>query len=536
MQNRTVISFIVIIFFLCGIMLKIYQLAGPQLSQAADQQAKLTVTVASLRGTIYDTNLKPLVNNKTEYRVAVTPNPKAIATLSTVLSEEKLKEITDRLKSGKPVVAMVDNLSSPADGLLMFETPVRYKGKLLAPHVVGYLDGTGIKGASGAEMIFDEILSEYTGKLSVTYTVDAVGRPLEGIDPVVTNTLGNAKGGVVLTIDSEIQRIAEDAAKAFLTRGAVVVMKPETGHILALVSLPDFQPSTLSENLDSKDSPLLNRAFSNYNCGSVFKMVTASAALEQGIPVTTRFTCTGSRTVGDITFHCHHRLGHGTLDMVNAFAQSCNPYFISLALQAGGQRLYDMSAALGFDRPVYLAEGWKTSRAVIPSLESLASPAEVGNLSFGQGSLMATPIHIAQLVGAIVNKGNLIRPTLYKGKVDPDGNIIDVPPSPSTTAFSASTAAKLKEMMIYTVENGTGVSARPSAGGAGGKTGTAETGWIINGRSVLQGWFAGFYPANNPEYVITVLAEDTEGTGGKANPVFRQICDELYLLGQKQNN
>jgi penicillin-binding protein 2 len=530
MQKRTVVAFTAIIVLLGGIMLRIYELTGPRLSQAAKQQARLTVTVASLRGTIYDCRLNPLVNHKTEYRVAVTPNPKAIAALSECMDENQLKQVVERLKGGKPVVAKVDTLPAPADGLLMFETPVRFKGKLPAPHVVGYLDGNEVKGAAGAELVFDRILSDYTGKITVTYVADAVGRPLEGIEPVITDTLDNSKGGVVLTIDLRIQKIAEEAAKAYLTRGAVVVMEPKTGHILALVSLPDFQPSNLLENLDSKDSPLINRAFSSYNCGSVFKMVTAIAALEQGIPVSEKFNCSGSRKVGDISFHCHHRLGHGKLDMTEGFAHSCNPYFINLALKTGGAHLYNTSVALGFDRPVFLAEGWKTSRAVIPSRTELLSPAATANLSFGQGALMATPIHISQLVAAIVNNGNMVRPSLLKGRISPGKDMTEEPPAPATAVFSANTAATLRKMMVRTVENGTGTGARPSAGGAGGKTGTAETGWVVNGKPVLQGWFAGFYPADSPEYIITVLAEDTEGTGGKPAPVFKQICEEIRAL------
>ena len=234
-------------------------------------------------------------------------------------------------------------------------------------------------------MVFDRILSDYTGKITVTYVADAVGRPLEGIEPVITDTLDNSKGGVVLTIDLRIQKIAEEAAKAYLTRGAVVVMEPKTGHILALVSLPDFQPSNLLENLDSKDSPLINRAFSSYNCGSVFKMVTAIAALEQGIPVSEKFNCTGSRKVGDISVHCHHRLGHGELDMTEGFAHSCNPYFINLALKRRRAPLQH-PVALGFDRPVFLAEGWKTSRAVIPSRTELYRRGN-RNLYSGRGRL-----------------------------------------------------------------------------------------------------------------------------------------------------
>lgn len=530
MHKRAVISFVFILAFLGGLMLRIYDISGQQLHRAAEQQAGLTVTVANARGTIYDCMMRPLVNSDTEYRVIATANPEAIAAVSGCVDKKTLESFTARLQEGKPAVAVIDTLPPPADGLALFETPVRHRGTLLAPHIVGYLDGDGIKGATGAELVFNELLSEYAGKLTVTYTVDAVGKPLEGIEPIITNTLDKAKAGVMLTIDKDIQMIAENAARDHLTKGAVVVMEPGTGRISALVSLPDFQPSTLSEALDDQNSPLINRAFSNYNCGSVFKIVTTAAALENGISTSSKHGCQGSFHVGDVKFHCHNRLGHGMLSMLEGFAQSCNPYFIQLALQAGGASLYNMSADLGFDRPVFLAEGWKTARAVLPSQDQLVSPAAVGNLAFGQGVLMATPVHIAQLISTAVNRGNLIRPTLIKGTVDFDGILTEQPPTPSQSVFSENTAGKLKDMMIYAVESGTGASARPTEGGAGGKTGTAETGWVVNGKSVIQGWFAGFYPSEDPTHVIVVLAEDIEGTGGKAAPVFKQICEELSML------
>lgn len=529
MHKRAAISFIIVLTLMGGLMLRIYDLSGQSLRQAAERQAGLTVTAANARGTIYDCQLRPLVNNGSEYRVAVTENPQAIAALAGCVDSKTLESLTSRLQKGKPIISVVGTLPSPARGLAMFETPVRYSGSLPAPHVVGYINGNG-NGATGAELVYDKLLSECSGKLAITYTVDAVGRPLEGIAPVISNTLDRAKAGVVLTIDRDIQKLAEEAAKKNLTRGAVVVMEPKTGRIPAMVSLPDFQPGALSEALKNKNSPMINRALSNYNCGSVFKIVTACAALEQDISTDTRFKCSGSYDIGDVTFHCHNRLGHGTLNMQNAFAQSCNPYFIQLALLMGGQSLYKMAVALGFDRPVILAEGWKTARAVIPSDIDLMSPAAVGNFAFGQGSLLATPVHIAQLVAAVVNNGNMIRPALLKGTISADGVVNEERPAPSQTVFSEKTAQKLRELMVYAVENGTGKSAHPFDGGAGGKTGTAETGILTDGKSVLQGWFAGFYPKDDPEYVIVVLAEDTGGTGGKASPVFKQICEDLSML------
>ena len=170
--------------------------------------------------------------------------------------------------------------------------------------------------------------------------MDGAGKPLQGIAPEIQNTLDEAKAGIVLSIDQQIQYIAEQAAKKYIDRGAVVVLEPKTGQVLAMVSLPDFQQDTLVEALDDERSPLLNRALCNYNCGSVFKIVSAAAALEAGVSLSESHTCTGSINVGGISFHCHNRLGHGVMSMVSGFAQSCNPYFIQLMQGVGGEALY----------------------------------------------------------------------------------------------------------------------------------------------------------------------------------------------------
>ncbi len=120
-----------------------------------------------------------------------------------------------------------------------------------------------------------------------------------------------------------------------MEKGAVVVMEPSTGQILSMVSLPDYQPNTVAESLSDENSPLINRALCNYNCGSVFKIVSAAAALEAGVDTDFSYTCMGSYTIEDLPFHCHNRLGHGSLDMLQAFGKSCNPYFVNLMTQTG---------------------------------------------------------------------------------------------------------------------------------------------------------------------------------------------------------
>ena len=534
MKKRALVLFTLLLFILSGVVLQVYRLSDAYLSQAADQQGSVTVKVANSRGTIYDARLRPLTNAGEEYRLSVTPSPEAIAALSGMLDEEQLAAVSERLQSGKPAVVTLPEIPANLEGSLLFKVPVRYGGRLLAPHLLGYMDGDGLHGLTGVELAFDEYLNSCGGQASVTYSVDAMGKPLQGIAPQVVNTLADAKAGVVLTIDQDIQKIAEEAAKRYMTKGVVVVMEPATGRIAAMVSLPDFQPGTVADSLDAADSPLLNRALCNYNLGSVFKITSAAAALEKGIPISTAFPCNGSVTIGNVTFHCHNRLGHGTLNMQDGFAQSCNPYFIQLMQQAGGSALLGMASNLGFDRSLILADGLKTARATLPTAEELLSPAAVGNLAFGQGSLLGTPVHVAQMVAAVVNGGKIIRPTILKGYCDKEGRLSEETIEPEQTVFSKQTAQTLKDLMIYAVKEGTGASAQPtvSAGAAGGKTGTAETGWKSENKAVVQSWFGGFYPAENPKYVIAVIAEDSDNTKGKSSPVFKKICEDIYMLEQ----
>lgn len=539
MKKRALVLFTLLLFGLSGIVLQVYRLSGNYLSQAAEQQQTITVTVANSRGTLYDSLLRPLVNTKEEYRVSVIPDAQALAVLSKQLTEEELQAVSKRLQTGKPAVVRVQEPIASLSGSSLFKVPVRYDGVLPAPHLLGYMDNDGLHGVSGAELAFDEYLNHCGGAASVTYTVDAMGRPLQGVTPVIQDTLAKAKAGVVLTLDADIQKIAEAAARQYMTKGAVVVMEPSTGRILAMVSLPDFQPDTVSQCVnDETNSPLLNRALCSYNLGSVFKIVSAAAALETGLPVSTSYTCSGSVQIGSNTFHCHNRLGHGTLDLSGGFAQSCNPYFIHLMQKTGGRPLYYMAVSLGFDRSLILAEGLKTARATLPSEAELLSPAAVANLAFGQGSLLGTPVHVAQMVAAVVNDGQIVRPTILKGYMDEEGRLTEETAAPPQTAFSAETARILRELMIKTVEEGTGRAARPtdSAGMAGGKTGTAETGWKTENKPVVQSWFGGFYPSENPRYVVAVVAEDADNTQGKSSPVFKAICDELYMLEQTRKS
>ncbi len=523
--------FVVMLFLFGTVLLRVLYLSQGSLAQASEQQASMTLTVGQSRGTIYDTKLRPLVNTGFEYRASVAPYPETLSVLSENLSGAALTSLLSRLQDGKPVVTSIDQLLPLAEGLQMVQVPVRYSGALLAPHVIGYVDSTGAEGVTGIEYAYNELLESYAGKATVTYGVDAMGLPMQGIPAEVSNTIDNSQGGVVLTIDKDIQKIAEDAARAGMTRGAVVVMEPDTGRILAMVSMPDYQPDTLADSLNDPGAPLLNRAITNYNCGSVFKLVTTAAALEKGIPTDTTFYCNGQVTIGDMSFHCYNLWGHGHLNLSQALAKSCNPYFMQLVQQLGGDAIYDMAVELGFDRPLVLAENYKTARALLPDRDELQTAGPLANLSIGQGGLMATPVHIAQLVATVVNGGEVIAPTLLKGTVDAAGQFTEASVSLPQRVFSEKTASLIREMMLGVVtDEGTSPDAQPFPEGAGGKSGTAETGWVEDGIEVVQSWFAGYYPANDPKYVVTVLVENRDARGEKSAPIFQKICEELYLL------
>lgn len=535
MKKRSLVMFAAVLFAFSGIMAKVYQLTAGSLSETAEQQAGYTVTVANSRGTLYDRNLRPLTNTGTEYRACIVPTPEVLAVLSENLDAELWASLSEKLQSGKPVVTTLPGYIPLTEGISMYEVPVRTDDQTLAPHLMGYMDSDGLHGVTGAELVFDERLNEMSGSLKITYQVDGSGKPLQGVAPKIENTLDKSKGGVALTIDRDIQKAVEQVARERMARGAVIVMEPATGRILAMVSMPDYDPSHLADYLNAEDSPLLNRAVCNYNCGSVFKIVAAATAIEQGIPLSQQFTCTGSIPVGTLSIKCHQLLGHGTLDMTGGFAQSCNPYFIQLMQMVGAQPFYDKAVALGFDRPILLAEGFRTARAVLPSEAELQSPAALANLSIGQGSLLATPLHIAQLAATVVNGGLVVRPTILEGYVEPDGSLTQEEAEPPVRAFSQEIADQLMTMMREVLISGTGKSANPLNGNAGGKTGTAETGWKQeDDNTMVQSWITGFYPSQDPKYVVTVLSEGYSETKDHSSPIFKAICDELYLLDKSK--
>ncbi len=529
MFKRTLLLCTLFFCLFGGLSLRIFSLSQNAAANVVAGQSTATLTVATVRGTMYDRNGMPLVNRSRELRLYVPPSARTLGALSERLESAAFSVLAERLKSGRPVVTLADEDFPDVRGVLRFHTPVRYSERVYAPHLLGYLDSAQ-RGAVGLELAYDAFLNSCEGQVRVSYETNAAGHPLADTAPIVTDTTENARAGLVLTLDRKLQQFAERTAQAYLPKGAVLIADAATAEILAAVSMPDFQPDTVGQLLEAANAPLLDRTVSNYNCGSVFKIVSAAAALESGVSVSRQYPCHGVCSVNGVSFHCHNRLGHGTLDMEKAFALSCNCYFIQLVQDIGAASLYRTAVELGFDRAVIPAENYKTARAVLPTLQELqTSAAALANLSFGQGGLLATPYHMIQMLTAVVNDGVMQRPSVVRGIMEKDGSVKLNAATPGQSAVSASTAAVLRRLMVAAVAEGaTGESAAPANGGAGGKTGTAESGWITENGETVQHWFVGFYPAEQPRYLVAVLAEDCNHTGASATAVFNRLCDGLY--------
>ena len=528
MEKRTAVFFgaFMICMFLC--ILNIFSISGgAQLAATADKQSSYELVVAKTRGTIYDCNKNALTGSSSNYIAAIAPTVESAAALSKVLPENEFKSVYASLTDGKPFALKLSK-SITANGIDIFSIAKRYQDNQLAANVIGYLDGSGA-GASGIEKAFNQQLTKNQGKISVTYKVDAVNRVLAGENKKISDTSYLKNSGVVLTIDKNIQEIAEKAAEKYLTKAAVIVTEVPSCKIRALVSLPTFSPNDIASALKSADSPLVNRCLSAYSVGSVFKLVAASAALEYGISPDTQYTCTGSIDVSGATFHCFNSESHGVENMETAIAQSCNTYYVNLMQQVPQARFLVMAQTMGFGRSFEIAPGLNSVQGNLPTLDSLKIPRALANFSFGQGDLTATPLQISAMVNAIASGGNYTQPYLYEGLVDENLNYTQkATAQKSVPVISQNTAKLLQKFMKKSAETGTSKKGNPTRGGAGAKTSTAQTGQYVNGVEAVESWYSGFYPYDNPKYVITVFAEGGTGGGATCGPVFKQIADSLY--------
>ncbi len=520
---RVAVCFMLILaLFLVG-SVRIMVINSSEALSALQSENVTVVTVSDIRGNIYDCNGNPLTGAVYKNYVVITPCPETVMLCSTVFNGAQKDAILAELQQGKPAVAQVKE-ELICRGIINLKVPVRNQNGEFCAHLLGYTDATG-HGVCGIEKAYDNAL--YTGKkISVKYACSATGEILGGIEPIIEQSSEALNSGVMLTIDSNVQAVAENAAQK-LPRGAVAISEVGTGKIRGMVSRPNYDINNVKDYLQGEYSPLLNRAISGYNAGSVFKPCVAAAILENKKGRYLEFECSGGFNVEDRFLKCHLSIGHGTVGMRDAIINSCNSYFYGISPIVGGENIINIASVFGFGYSKRLCDGIATSGEKMPTVKVVQNPLNLANLSIGQGELMASPITFLALYEAIANGGIYHKPTVLEGEMKNGEAVANRQESRKVRAVSEQTANTVKQYLCDVVISGTGKNAYSESVKIAGKTATAQTGWKENGREIQHSWFCGFFPAENPRYVMAVLVEDSMDRENLAAEIFKEIAEAL---------
>ena len=495
----------------------------------AEAQSTVRLSLPARRGSFYDHSGLLLTGLETRYLALCFPGENNYTRLYAFTDSAGQALLYRNRNRSAPFLLEVDRDLS-GRGIRCFATARRCAEVPLCQHLIGYLDAEG-RGTAGLEKALDSQLAGTKEHDTLVCAVTAQGRLRAGETPQLTRQDSSAVG-VQLTISRPVQRAAEAVAADTMTSGCILVLDTATAAVRASVSVPGYDPDDLAASLDAPDSPFLNRALESYAVGSVFKPVLAAAALEQGI--LPECECTGAVVVDGQIFRCAGGVPHGTVDMTAALEKSCNGYFIRLGQQLGAETLLQMSRQLGFGQEVPVAGALHADAGKLPSAGELAQSGQLANFSFGQGSLLAAPMQVAALFNTLAADGVYRAPYVLQATLDETtGQPVETLSHPrGRRVISAQNAALLRAMLVQVVQQGTAQDAAGLSGGAGGKTGTAQTGQFTpEGTERCNLWFAGFWPAEKPRYTIVVLQDGAVHTAYSGAAIFAQVCTALEAAG-----
>ena len=490
----------------------------------AAAQSEAVLRLPAARGNFYDCNGLPLTGLSQSWLALCFPGEGSYARLYPYADADGQARLYRERNTSRPfLLDVVQDVSGL--GVRCYAVPRRYAAAPLAEQLIGYLDSEG-HGAAGLEAALDDVL--YTGERDTLHcAVTAQGRLRRGSEPILEKA-DSAPQGVRLTLSRSIQRAAEGVAAESMATGCILIIDAASGKVRACVSLPDFDAANVGESLTAPDSPLLNRAFSAYAVGSVFKPVLAAAALEAGEGDFAR-ECPGYDALNGQVYRCAGSVPHGLVGLDGALEKSCNGYFIELGRELGPERVRQMAAALGFGKGQDIAGGLRSASGVLPEAETLENEGQFANFCFGQGELLATPLQVAGMMNTIAAGGVYHTPLFVECTVDETTGeeLTPLAHRSSRRVFPVQTAEKLQELLAGVVAEGTGRQAAPSEGTAAGKTGTAQTGQFRDGEELKNHWFAGFYPAEKPRWTIVVMQDAQTEPEVSSAAVFARLCDAL---------
>ena len=571
-KMRNGLFVVIVIIFLLTTRLGYIQLVwGAELNNQATSQQSQSRKITAKRGTIYDATGKYelAVSSSVE---AVTINPtniskenkekvaKALSDIFELDYEKVLKRLNKR-SSIETIVKQVEKSKTDELRKWMEENQITrginidedskryYPYGDLAAQVIGFC-GNDNQGLDGIEAKYNDELKGTNGKIE--RQTNAAGESL-GDEEYISAIDGNS---LILTIDMTIQSIVEKYLEeacidnVCTDGGSIIAMNPKNGDILAMATYPaydlnsPYEPHTDEQkaewkNLDSQDRTTAmqkmwrNKAISDtYEPGSVFKTITSSAALEEGIVTDIdkqgQFCCTGGIEVAGVRIKCwRYYRPHGSESLRLALMNSCNPVFIGLGQKIGVTKYYEYLRKFGLFNKTGIKLPGEANSIFIK--EEKAGPVELATISFGQ-RFEITPLQMVTAVSSIANKGTYIKPRIVKSIINSEtGEKTDMPIETGEQIISKENAEKVLSMMNSVVSEGTGKNAKVEGDQVGGKTGTSEDG-VNTGKYVTS--FCGVANTDDPQIVLLITLYNPTGEGGHqgggvAAPVGGKILSEV---------
>jgi penicillin-binding protein 2 len=546
-----------------------------------------TLDIPAPRGQITDRNGEPLAQNKLGYTLAITyPTPLAFSdTQVLAFAHEKIEnaekflgrklKIPDDLilrhyhnrgvlpfEIAQGLTASEKDDLKGAEGIIVRPLYLRsYPKGNLAGHVIGYTGKKGrmpdgfienhevlwpeTEGREGLEQTFNDMLTGQHGEYKLTFDKD--GRKTS--EKIATPPLPGYN--VVTTLDLRLQELAERALEAKAKRGAIVILDPNTGDVLALASWPTFNPNSFVPSISSEkfkefqddpDIPLLPRAYrSAYPPGSTFKVAVGLAALESGaVTPDDLYRCVPAIEIGNVTFHNWKKTDRGDLNFIQALTESCDTWFYQVGIKTGADPIIDWAQRLGFGMKCGIPLRGEVEGRV-PNDQYMKAThgrkllnGDIANLSIGQGDLLVTPLQMAQAMAIIANGGTFYQTRLVQQVQTIDNEIVSAYNVREKKTLGASPMAmsQLHAGLVEAVNGAAGTAHQASLENVevAGKTGTAQ--WGPKNKERTAAWFAGFVPVDHPRYAFAALYESEVGSdvhgGTVAAPMIGKIMKDIY--------
>jgi len=541
------------------------------------------------RGQITDRNGAPIAQNRLSYNLVINfPTPLDFSDAQALsFAREKIDKAGDLIgrklrisddailrhyrNRGIMPLEIAQNLSQPEyekvkdnlpAGIMVRPVYVRiYPNGKLAGQIIGYTGKTGrnpdgivdnhetvwpeTEGREGLEQTFNGMLTGKHGEYKLTFDKDGRKTSEKLITPPEPGY------NVVTTLDLHLQQLAEKALEAKAKRGAMVIIDPNNGDILALASWPTYDPNLFVPSIsaeqfkalqDDPDIPLLPRAYrSSYPPGSTFKIAVGIAALEShAVYPDDRYECVPSIQVGNVTFHNWKKSDRGALNFVQALTESCDTWFYQVGIKTGAAPIIDWALKLGFGAKCGIplrgeAEGRIPNdqyRKATHGRKLLNG--DIANMSIGQGDTQVTPLQMAQAMSVVANGGTLYQTRLVQQVQTFDGQIVTAYQvrAKRTLDLSSETLDQLRTGMINVVNGAGGTAHQASLDNVevAGKTGTAQ--WGPKNKERTAAWFAGFLPADQPRYAFAAVYEGDVGSkvhgGSAAAPMIADVFKDIY--------